>query len=64
MVPGERAKKESAARTLNFSDLKCPEGRCTVTAMRVTRHSGKRRAMPQHEIADEKKARRSGLIIS
>ncbi|WP_444632903.1 hypothetical protein [Cupriavidus oxalaticus] len=38
------AKKESAARTLNFSDLKCPEGRCNVTVIRELHHSGKRKA--------------------
>lgn len=59
------AKKESAARTLNFSDLKCPEGSCNVPVICKLHHSGKRRARSARRTApnkaDEKKARRSGL---
>ncbi|SOY44925.1 hypothetical protein CBM2585_A130402 [Cupriavidus taiwanensis] len=60
MVPGEHAKKESAARTLKFSDLKCPEGRCTVTAMRGTHHSGKRRARCRSSLRRKKKPAGAG----
>jgi hypothetical protein len=42
-VKRARKKKEPAARTLNFCDLKCPEGRCNVTAIPGMHHSGKRR---------------------
>jgi hypothetical protein len=60
-MQGERAKKEPAARTLNFSDLKCPEGNCTLTAMRGMHHSGKRRAQcGERQDRRRKKTRRSG----
>ncbi len=36
-----RSKKSPPVRTLNFCDLKCPEGRCTVPGNQDLRHSGK-----------------------